>query len=95
MHTLYHNEGEGNFIDATRDSGLANAKTFTGFGTGWFDYDNDGRLDLFVADGAVYMIESERHESYPYHERNPLFHNDGNGHLTEDGTSISDFPNER
>jgi hypothetical protein len=80
---LYKNEGAGNFIDATRESGLGNVRTFTGFGTGWLDYDNDGYLDLFVADGAVYMIEDERGDPYPYHERNQLFHNERNGHLSE------------
>jgi hypothetical protein len=33
---------------------------FTGFGTRWLDFDNDGRLDLFIANGAVTIVESQR-----------------------------------
>jgi hypothetical protein len=43
----------------------------------WFDYDNDGRPDLFVANGAVTGIESLRGEPYPFHQRNLLVHNEG------------------
>jgi len=81
--SLYKNEGAANFIDIARQSRVAYPKSFTGFGTGWLDYDNDGYLDLFVADGAVYMIEAERGEPYPYHERNQLFHNEGNDRFVE------------
>jgi hypothetical protein len=49
----------------------------------FFDYDNDGRPDLFVANGAVYVIAALRGEAYPYHEKNQLFHNEGNSHFAE------------
>jgi hypothetical protein len=70
--------GNGLFEDVTTRYGLA-APTFalTGFGTKWFDYDNDGLLDLLVANGAVSIVESMRGEPYPYGQRNLLFHNDG------------------
>ncbi len=44
---LFHNEGNGKFRDVTKDAGIHNAS----FGTSaaWFDYDRDGKLDLFVA----------------------------------------------
>ena len=76
-HTLYRNDGKANFHDATIDLGLATISRYTGFGTRWFDYDNDGDLDLFVANGAVNMIQSLQGEPYPYHERNQLYRNDG------------------
>src|SRR5207248_10633073 len=54
---LYVNDGRGNFEDARAKSGLAAATAaFTGFGTDWIDYDNDGWPDLFVANGAVNII---------------------------------------
>jgi hypothetical protein len=76
--TLYVNEGKGLFQDATDVWGLgAPSAPHTGFGTEWFDYDNDGWLDLFVANGAVTIVEALRGSAYPFHERNQLFHNAG------------------
>ena len=57
--------------------------TYTGFGTRWFDYDNDGNLDLFVANGAVRMTRLAEPTEYPYHQINQLFHNDGHGNYRE------------
>ena len=56
---------------------------FTGFGTDWFDYDNDGWLDLFIANGAVNIIESQRGQPAPYRMRNQLFRNTGRGRFEE------------
>jgi len=77
---LFVNDARGNFHDAAAEFGLL-LPTFpyTGFGTEWFDYDNDGRLDLFVANGAVNRIESLRGTPYPFGQPNQLFHNDGDG----------------
>jgi hypothetical protein len=50
---------------------------YTGFGTEWFDYDNDGFLDLFVANGAVTIIESQRGRPYPFDQPNLLLRNTG------------------
>jgi enediyne biosynthesis protein E4 len=76
--TLFHSNGKGLFEDVTLQYGLsAPTFAFTGFGTKWLDYDNDGRLDLFIANGAVSMVESMRGGSYPYGQRNLLFHNEG------------------
>ncbi len=55
----------------------ASSLAYTGFGTAWFDYDNDGDLDLFVANGAVKIEESLRGQPFPYQERNQLIRNDG------------------
>ena len=81
---LYENDGRGNFDDARVSTGLARpTAAFTGFGTDWFDYDNDGWLDLFVANGAVNIIERQRGQPIPYRMTNQLFHNTGAGTFTE------------
>ncbi|HEV2348471.1 MAG TPA: CRTAC1 family protein [Terriglobia bacterium] len=76
--TLFHNNGKAQFDDVTAQYGLA-AETFgfTGFGTQWFDYDNDGWLDLFIANGAVTRMEAERGNPYPFAQKKLLFHNEG------------------
>ena len=57
--TLYLNDGQGFFEDRTMVSGLGAASlSYTSFGTAFFDYDNDGRLDLLVASGAVTKLPS-------------------------------------
>ena len=48
---------------------------FTGFGTDWIDYDNDGWLDLFMTNGAVNIVESQRGQPAPFRMKNLLFHN--------------------
>jgi hypothetical protein len=80
---LYVNDGHGNFEDARARVGLAApTAAFTGFGTDWFDYDNDGWPDLFVANGAVNIIEAQRGQPFPFRMRNQLFHN-VNGRFVE------------
>jgi hypothetical protein len=75
--TLYVNDGRGNFDDNTDRSGLGSAsKAYTGFGTAWFDYDNDGWLDLYIANGDV-KIEEQRatRGNYAFDQPNQLFGN--------------------
>jgi hypothetical protein len=81
--TLFRSDGQGMYDDDTAQFGLAQS-TFgtTGYGTGFFDYDNDGLMDLFIANGAMTIIESVRARPqgiYPYAEKNQLFHNQGAG----------------
>jgi hypothetical protein len=81
---LYKNDGTGNFEDARVAAGLAApTAASTGFGTDWFDYDNDGWLDLFVANGAVNVIEAQRGQPSPFRMKNQLFHNTGTGRFVE------------
>jgi hypothetical protein len=78
--TLYHNNGRGEFYDATQEFDLTRPSFLsTGFGVGWFDYDNDGWLDIFSANGSVTLMPALRGAAYPFHQRNQLFHNEGLG----------------
>jgi enediyne biosynthesis protein E4 len=87
---LYVNDGAGNFHDAATELGLfLPTFPYTGFGTEWFDYDNDGRLDLFIANGAVNRVGSLRSTPYPFGQPNLLFHNEGEGKKFRDVTAAA------
>jgi hypothetical protein len=74
--TLYVNDGQGAFRDSTNVLRLGSVSfPYTGFGAAWFDYDHDGWLDLFVANGAVTILESLRGSPYPFHQKNLLLRN--------------------
>ena len=84
--TLYVNDGSGLFEDRTTRAGLGvPSLPYTGFGTAWFDFDNDGWLDLLVANGAVRILESlaRATDPFPLHERNQLFRNLGTGRFED------------
>jgi hypothetical protein len=84
--TIYVNQGQGIFEDCSDVTGLGiPSKQYTAFGTAWFDYDNDGWLDLLVANGAVQTIEAQAraNEPFPLRQLNQLFHNLGNGHFDD------------
>jgi enediyne biosynthesis protein E4 len=86
---VFVNDGSGVFEDHSTRTGIGPASTgFTGFGAAWFDYDNDGRLDLLAVNGAVQVIEALRQagDAFPVHQRKTLFHNAG-GARFEDVTS--------
>jgi hypothetical protein len=84
---LYVNDGSGMFEDQSTRSGLGPLSLgYTGFGTAWFDYDNDGWLDLFAANGAVSLKSMRGGGQFPYNEPNRLFRNLANGRF-EDVTS--------
>ena len=76
--TLYRNRGDGLFSDESFSSatGLVTLP-FVGFGTNFFDYDNDGRQDLFVANGHVLDNISVLDASTTYEQRNLLLRNQG------------------
>jgi len=84
--TLYVNLGQALFEDRTREAGLGMpGRRFTGFGTLFFDYDNDGWLDLLVANGAVQLLPELVREKHPFPlgQPNQLFHNTGKGSFVE------------
>ena len=55
--TLYHNNGNGTFTDVTDKAGVA-APGWTTSAV-WFDYDNDGRLDLFLCSFVQYSVKND------------------------------------
>jgi hypothetical protein len=104
---LFHNNHDGTFTDVTEKAGLAGAaldgKKMWSVSAGWFDYDNDGRLDLFVSNYVKWEVDKD-----PYCGPNPqtraychpknyaplpntLYRNNGDGTFTDvsDATGIS------
>ena len=66
--TLYHNNGDGTFTEVAKQAGVNDSNRFFGLGVVWSDFDNDGKLDLFVANDG---------------EPNYLYHNLGNGRFQD------------
>ena len=78
--SLYRNEGNGFFANETFASGIGLISLPPlGFGTGFFDYDNDGLLDLFVANGHVLDNVELFDRSTTYPQANQLLRNLGLG----------------
>ena len=94
---LYRNRGDGTFEEATKRTGLAHDPSRRkpwSIGAGWFDYDNDGRLDLFVVNYCVWIPEKDPpcmvgkartycHPKYYDGLPNQLYHNNGDGTFTD------------
>ena len=97
---LYRNNGDGTFTDVTRHAGLAGpgslGRPVWSVGACWIDYDNDGKLDLFISNYCDWepgtdpicggMADKARAYCHPdnYHaEPMQLFHNNGDGTFTE------------
>ncbi|MCY4094165.1 MAG: CRTAC1 family protein [Gammaproteobacteria bacterium] len=84
--TLFRNSGSGWFVDGTNQAKLgASSYPYTGFGTGWVDFDLDGDLDIFTANGAVSLLanESRSASESDLRQRNQLWLNDGRGQFEE------------
>ena len=92
-HAFYENRGRGLFEDRRLPTSLAVlTRPFTGFGTDWFDYDLDGLPDLFVANGAVTIIEALRNDRFPFRQADQLIRNLGGRFAdasAEAGTAIT------
>ncbi len=74
--TLYGNDGQGQFYDITQRAGLAECSYKPlGFGTNFLDYDNDGDLDLFVANGHVMDKIAQVHPDHAYPQPNQVLCN--------------------
>jgi len=95
---LFHNKGDGTFQDVTEKSGLLKTRhdlsSAFSVAAGWFDYDNDGHLDLIIVNYLKWSIANEvscassgvraycspnSYEGLP----NLLFHNNGDGTFTD------------
>lgn len=91
--TLYVNDGSTGFVDSTNRLGLgAPSRKFTGFGTAWLDYDNDGWQDLLIANGAVRTegVQSTTDPLAPLREPNQLFRCLGEGRFADVTRSAGD-----
>ena len=81
---LWHNDGKGFFDEVSDEAGITRpTREVLSFGGGFFDYDNDGWLDIFIANGHVYPEVEQAMPGTHYRQLNSLFHNEGNGKFTE------------
>ena len=94
---LFHNDGNGKFHEVTQEAGLGDSTKDWSMGAAFIDYDNDGKLDLFVCNYVQWSPEIDWAKSYDLPNigraygppRNfagtfpCLFHNDGHGHFTD------------
>ena len=95
---LFHNNRDGTFTDVTQKAGLSGAlmdgRKMWSVGAGWFDYNNDGLLDLFVVNYCKWEVNKDPwcgtagvrgycHPKYYQPLRNSLFRNNGDGTFTD------------
>ncbi len=81
--TLYRNNGNGTFDDVTFAAGLGLHTQYLGWGTMFFDFDNDGWPDLLLVNGHVYPEVDKQHLGSNFQEPKILYHNNGNGTFTD------------
>jgi hypothetical protein len=75
---FYQNRHDETFDDIAAPSGIASAsKLMSGWGLKFFDYDNDGDLDLMIANGHPDDLIEKIYDNVTYRERLMLFHNSG------------------
>lgn len=88
LFSLYHNIGNEMFDDLSMRAGIASAtRLMSGWGLRFLDYDNDGLMDLILANGHPDDHVDERMRGVTFAEPLLLFHNDGNGNMTNVSTS--------
>lgn len=80
QYSLYHNNKDETFNDAGPGSGIAaTTKMMSGWGVKFFDYDNDGNVDLLLSNGHPDLMVEQRLQDVGYRERMLLFRNTGSG----------------
>jgi enediyne biosynthesis protein E4 len=93
--TLYHNNGADGFADGSWNSKIAQpSHPYVGWGTGFFDMDNSGWLDIFVANGHVYPQVDTIPNAAHFRQPMLLFRNKHDGTFEESGAAVgfSDIP---
>ncbi|MGD0402145.1 MAG: CRTAC1 family protein [Candidatus Acidiferrales bacterium] len=89
MLALYHNERNGLFVDEAPRSDVGRASLLTlGFGCFFFDYDLDGWLDIYIANGHIENAIERVQPRVRYAEPPHLFHNLGDGKFKEVTSSV-------
>jgi hypothetical protein len=81
--TLYHNNPDGTFSDVTTAAGLGLYTKYLGWGTMFFDFDNDSWSDLMLVNGHVYPEVEKFHLGSDYQEPRILYRNNGNGTFSD------------
>jgi hypothetical protein len=87
--TLYRNTGNG-FGDASIRAGLGVNRRYVGFGVGFFDFDNDGWKDIFIATGHVYSQLATQNFHITYREPKLLYRNQGTGRFEDVSSRAGD-----
>src|SRR5207244_1067892 len=80
---LYRNNRDGTLTDVTYPAGLASSIRYLGWGTMFFDFDNDGWPDLLLVNGHVYPEVEDLKLGITYSEPKLLFHNKGDGKFSD------------
>ena len=81
---LWRNEGKGFFTEVSDQAGITlPTRNVLSFGGGFIDYDNDGWLDIFIANGHVYPEIEQVSAETKYKQRNTIFRNQRNGKFLE------------
>jgi hypothetical protein len=80
---LYRNDGDAGFSDVTLAAGFGVETRYTGWGTGFADFDNNGLVDLAVVTGSVYPETEAQFPEYALKTPRYIFRNLGNGRFEE------------
>jgi enediyne biosynthesis protein E4 len=89
--SIYHNNGDESFTDLSRSNGIAGpTRLLSGWGLRFLDYDNDGLVDLILANGHPDDLVGKRMGGVTYLEPLLLFHNEGHGRMVDVSRSSGD-----